>query len=163
MCHLQETNNRSILPRDAFPLSFFIFGKTFVHCLKKLCSSGKDQTTLWFMHWAVSEQSMFCVISGISGSGCLSWFVQFPSWRQASNWICAILEPKLTVGLNYTFLDSKFGFPLGLRRSPRKCQNRIATKWRGHLVVDNKASKKTQVLKQGIKLNEITSTWVSVR
>lgn len=32
MCHLQETNNGSILPKDDFPLSIFLFGKNSMQC-----------------------------------------------------------------------------------------------------------------------------------
>lgn len=56
---------------------------------------GTGQLTIICIKQWLNE--CFYVIPRLSGSGFLSCSAQFPSWRQAVNWVCAVLEPKLTI------------------------------------------------------------------
>lgn len=52
-----------------------------MHFMERLCSSGKDWASLWFMHYVVSEHGGFCAIYGLSGFGMPFMSVQFTASR----------------------------------------------------------------------------------
>lgn len=100
--------------------------------------------------------------------GFLSGFVQFPSWRQAISWVCAVMEPKLIAELISTILESRAHCWVALCNSwerglppsrtaqfAKVVQERDATKSRGvSLWLDSNASRRTQAIKWKINSNK---------